>query len=234
MKWFKHDSMANRDAKLEKVLLKYGSDGYALYWLCLELIADRIDSAHIDFELEHDAETLGARLKVDTLRVEEIMRYLVTLELFENDQNRITCLKLASRLENSIVKNPELKMIQSGIKSRKIPENPGQIRLDKIRPEENRKESKQNFIIPTIDEVKEYCQERKNRVDAERFFDYYESKGWMIGKNKMKNWRAAVRTWEKNDKDRKPDIGSYTRPKCECGGEFNPGGFCKSCGKEIS
>ena len=90
------------------------------------------------------------------------------------------------------------------------------------------------FKQPTIDEVKEYCQERKNRVDAERFLDYYESKGWMIGKNKMKDWRAAVRTWEKNDKERKPDIGTYTRPKCKCGGEFNPGGFCTKCGAEIS
>lgn len=90
------------------------------------------------------------------------------------------------------------------------------------------------FIVPTLEEVKQYCQERKNRVDAELFLDYYEAKGWMIGKNKMKNWRAAVRTWEKNDKERKPDIGTYTRPKCKCGGEFNPGGFCKSCGAEIS
>ncbi len=54
------------------------------------------------------------------------------------------------------------------------------------------------FIIPTPEEIKKYCEDRKNNVDAERFFDYYESKGWMIGKNKMKDWKAAVRTWEKS------------------------------------
>ena len=59
-------------------------------------------------------------------------------------------------------------------------------------------EKTKRFIPPTIDEIKFYCQERKNNVDAERFFNFYEMKGWMIGKNKMKDWKAAVRTWEGN------------------------------------
>lgn len=53
------------------------------------------------------------------------------------------------------------------------------------------------FIPPTADEVRVYCMERCNNVDADRFVDYYTSKGWMIGKNKMKDWKAAVRTWER-------------------------------------
>ncbi|MDP4271760.1 MAG: hypothetical protein Q8909_16815, partial [Bacteroidota bacterium] len=57
------------------------------------------------------------------------------------------------------------------------------------------------FSPPSIDEVKAYCKERKNNVDAERFFNFYSSKGWMIGKNKMKDWFAAVRTWEKETKN---------------------------------
>lgn len=55
------------------------------------------------------------------------------------------------------------------------------------------------FTPPTVEEVLSYCEERKNDVDAQRFVDYYSSKGWMIGKNKMKDWRAAVRTWEHAD-----------------------------------
>lgn len=57
-----------------------------------------------------------------------------------------------------------------------------------------------HFTPPTIEEVKEYCQERKNNVDPERFVDFYTSKGWMIGKSKMKDWKAAVRGWEKEAK----------------------------------
>ena len=65
----------------------------------------------------------------------------------------------------------------------------------------NKKEIyKERFIKPTLEEVKEYCLERKNNVDAERFINFYESKGWYVGKNKMKDWKACVRTWEAKDK----------------------------------
>ena len=53
------------------------------------------------------------------------------------------------------------------------------------------------FKPPSVDEVRAYCCERMNNVNAEAFVDFYESKGWMVGKNKMKDWKAAVRTWEK-------------------------------------
>ena len=55
------------------------------------------------------------------------------------------------------------------------------------------------FTPPTVEEVKAYCAERKNNVDAQRFVDYYTSNGWQVGKNKMRDWRAAVRTWERNN-----------------------------------
>lgn len=101
--------------------MKYGSDGYALYWLCLELIAAPIDKSHITFELKHDCEVLGHRLHVDTLRVEEIMRYMVNIELFESDEtkSKISCLALAEKIENSIVKNPHMKAVQEHIKAGK-------------------------------------------------------------------------------------------------------------------
>ena len=54
------------------------------------------------------------------------------------------------------------------------------------------------FAPPTLEEVKEYCRERGNKVDPEKFIDFYTMKGWMVGKNKMKDWKAAVRTWEKD------------------------------------
>ena len=50
---------------------------------------------------------------------------------------------------------------------------------------------------PSIEEIRQYCLERNNGIDAEQFFDFYESKNWYVGKNKMKNWQAAIRTWEK-------------------------------------
>jgi hypothetical protein len=56
---------------------------------------------------------------------------------------------------------------------------------------------------PKVEEVAAYCTERNNKIDPQGFVDFYESKGWMIGKNKMKDWKAAVRTWEKRSKEDK-------------------------------
>lgn len=74
------------------------------------------------------------------------------------------------------------------------------------------------FVKPSLDEIKAYCIERKNTVDPERFYNFYESKGWYVGKNSMKNWKAAVRTWEANVKTQvqssnKP-LKVYERKNC--------------------
>lgn len=67
--------------------------------------------------------------------------------------------------------------------------------LDKV----NKKEIKERkFTPPTLEEVKAYCAERKNAVDPQHFLDYYTANGWKVGKNAMKDWKAAVRTWESN------------------------------------
>ena len=60
-------------------------------------------------------------------------------------------------------------------------------------------EPTKRFKKPTIEEIQAYCDERNNGIDAERFFDYYESKGWKVGKSPMKDWKASIRTWERNN-----------------------------------
>ena len=55
------------------------------------------------------------------------------------------------------------------------------------------------FVPPSVEEVRAYCLERGNGIDSQYVVDYYDARGWMIGKNKMKDWRAAVRTWERNN-----------------------------------
>ena len=58
------------------------------------------------------------------------------------------------------------------------------------------------FTPPSVDEVNDYCNQRNNSVDPQTFIDFYQAKGWMVGKNKMKDWKACVRTWETNRKQR--------------------------------
>lgn len=69
------------------------------------------------------------------------------------------------------------------------------------------------FKKPSVDEVRAYCQERKNRVDPQAFVDFYEAKGWKIGKNPMKDWQASVRTWEKRDDARQPERREIDYPE---------------------
>lgn len=66
--------------------------------------------------------------------------------------------------------------------------------IDKVIKEEEPKTRKAH---PTLEEVKAYCEERKNGIDAEQWFNFYASKGWMVGRSKMVDWKAAVRTWER-------------------------------------
>lgn len=65
------------------------------------------------------------------------------------------------------------------------------------------------FSPPTAKEVKEYCEARNNGIDPEEFVAFYESKGWFIGKNKMKSWKSAVITWEKQRKKESPERKRY-------------------------
>ena len=81
----------------------------------------------------------------------------------------------------------------------------GKVRLDiEGECEKPHSPKRKTFTKPTIDEIQDYCIERNNNVNAEQFFDYYESNGWKVGKNSMKDWKAAVRTWERSEY-RKPN-----------------------------
>lgn len=64
---------------------------------------------------------------------------------------------------------------------------------------EYKENTKRKFIKPTIEEIQEYCKERNNGINANAFYDFYESKDWYVGKNKMKDWKACIRTWEQRE-----------------------------------
>ncbi len=71
--------------------------------------------------------------------------------------------------------------------------------LPKGNKEEITKEEKRKrFLPPSLEEVRQYCIERRNNVNSEQFIDFYTANGWKVGKNSMKDWKAAVRTWERN------------------------------------
>lgn len=124
MKWFKHDSDASSDAKIKKLLIRHGAVGYAVYFHCLELIAGNVSNDNITFELEHDSEIIADNLRIKGTAeksgvqvVEEIMHYIVQLELFENHDGRITCFKMIKRLDSSMTGNPAFRKLIADAKN---------------------------------------------------------------------------------------------------------------------
>lgn len=78
-----------------------------------------------------------------------------------------------------------------------MPEGEGETYKQEAETEVDRRAPR--FTIPTVEQVAEYCLERRNAVDAQRFVDHYTANGWKVGRNQMKDWKASVRTWEKNE-----------------------------------
>ena len=172
MKWFKHDANASADSKLQNVLLDYGLEGYGLYWYCIELIAGNVEADNITFSLEHDARIIARNTGSTAQKVEEMMRYFVTVGLFENTDGVVTCMKLAKRLDQSMTSNPAMRAIINGLKSKSgvVVAIPGikedeshdaikqnhdsvmqdKIRLDQIRQEEIREKTKDPMSKPTV------------------------------------------------------------------------------------
>jgi len=90
-----------------------------------------------------------------------------------------------------------------------------QVKLSKVKLSKIKESSPKAkaFVPPSLEELKNYCNERGNKINSQNFIDFYQSKGWMVGKNKMKDWKACVRTWESRSQDeiKKADTGPIYR-----------------------
>lgn len=116
MEWFRHDSNANLDEKLQEVLLDYGLEGYGLYWYCIELIVGKTSADNITFELKHDARVIARNTGSSPQKVEEMMKRFISVGLFENNDGKITCMKVAKRLMSSATSNPKMRHMIQDIK----------------------------------------------------------------------------------------------------------------------
>ena len=168
--------------------------------------------------VEYDAEKICRDCKyfsIDTVRVAlELYKALGLVYQYENGLFRITdfekmigsqsigAAKKQTQLEN---RKKALELNKGTGGGQKVENFPPEIDIDKDKDKEidididiEEKPKRKRFVPPTLEEVKDYCFERNNNVDAERFIDYYTSNGWKVGKNPMKDWKSAVRTWEKS------------------------------------
>jgi len=239
MQWFKHDTDAITDAKIKKLIMRFGADGYAIYFHCIELIAGSVSDHNITFELEHDAEIIADNLKIqgtsDTSavdRVNQIMRYIVSLGLFEENNGHIFCFKILKRLDTSMTSNPKMReIITSAKKSHdKVMISHDSVMQEENRREENRIEQKRRdekredapdkpakstkhkhgeykHVLLTSDEYLRLCEEWGEpellRMIKE-LDEGIERKGY-----KYKNHNLALRKWKSNEKTQR---NGYSKP----------------------
>lgn len=183
---------------------KYGNDGYAFWFKILEMLAST-EGHYVDCNNIHKWEFLQAKTYLDENKCNEILDLLAKLDAIDKKlwtKRIVWCDNFIDGIAD-VYKNRRVDMPIKPSFYRRKPQQKG-ISTDR-NPHSKLKETKlketnRRFIKPSIKEIRQYCIERKNAVDPEQFFDFYESKGWMVGKNKMKDWKACVRTWEKNSK----------------------------------
>lgn len=212
--WFAHEAKANRDSKMKKLLMRYGAEGYGLYWYCVEHVADNV-GPKLTFEVEHDSEILAHELQIDTLRVEEMMRYMVSVGLFEESEGVISCLSLLKHLTPKCTRNEELKTLIREAKSipmsATVPDSPRESETVPPRGEERRGEEnkrigakappRKRFKPPTQKEVEAYMLEKGASqsvalTESQKLIDYYGSIGWERGRGvTIKSWKHCVSGW---------------------------------------
>lgn len=118
----------------------------------------------------------------------------------ENQEHSTTVIRSNYDRNTTVILKEENKRKENNKESnsKELPKKVADANAPAPREKEDVKPKAQRFIPPTVEEVNTYCAERNNGIDAQTFVDFYTAKGWMIGKNKVKDWRAAVRTWERS------------------------------------
>lgn len=207
MQWYKHDTNATNDAKIKKLIIRHGAVGYAIYFHCLELIAGDLSENNITFCLEHDSEIIADNLKIQGTPeksgmqiVEEIMHYILELDLFQERNNHIYCYKLLKRLDSSMTSSPKFRQIISDAKQShdRVMTESCKIRIDKKRIDKKR------LTVPTLNEILSYISEQSLSVDGTFFLKYYTESNWIDSNGKkVINWKLKLLTWDKQNKNRR-------------------------------
>ena len=200
MDWYQHSTGSHDDPDISDAIDEFGIAAYSTFFITLEVYGEEYN--HLDSEewLTISQRFLARKLRISSTKVQQILN-------FYSERQRI----LVKTTGNTIsIKCPKFIEIASNWTKRKKPLPTEGLQRDNVVPTAIEKEEKKKrrekekinrtvFQIPSLEEIKAYCLERKNNIDPQLFLDKYIGNGWMVGKNKMKDWKAVIRTWEKND-----------------------------------
>lgn len=213
MDWFRHDSNANLDEKLQEVLLDYGLEGYGLYWYCIELIVGKTSVDDITFEIKHDARVIARNTGSTAQRVEEMMKRFISLGLFENNDGKITCLKVAKRLMSSATSNIQMRNLIQNIKVRHddVMTASDKIRSDKIRLDKIRldKPLRTNVLDDGFEEFWNNYPKKVGKEAARKAWEKYKSNFTLDAVLLALDWQIESDQWRRNDGQFIPNPATY-------------------------
>ncbi|MBC8603180.1 DUF4373 domain-containing protein [Parabacteroides acidifaciens] len=229
--YFSHDADAMNDPKCMLLISQLGMEGYGAFWGLVELL--RVQPEYkMSIQL---VPAIAARFQMSEAKLKTVISafglFQVTDDYFFYSQSlrdrmqvmldKIDRRKIASKVANEVRWGKRIALPVSELSD----SNPNGLRTDSdfIQNEMKRNEIKKKgikkkadaFRPPQLSEIEAYCRDRGNNVDSEKFYNFYQSKGWMVGKNKMKDWKAAVRTWEKEDKSKKQQSNEKSKQYTE-------------------
>lgn len=198
MEWFKHDSNANFDEKLQQLLIDYGLEGYGLYWYCLELIVNKISKDNVSFELKHSARIIARNTGSSEQKISEIMNYLVQIGLFSNQNGQIFCTKIAKRLSTSATSNQEMRLLISQI-NKQLEEK--EALMDKSHDDVMKEEKRKEEII--LDDFDVFWSKYRNKAKKE-----YSRECWNKKKPPLQEVLDALE-WQNNMLQWTKDKGKF-------------------------
>lgn len=212
--WLKLKDDFFRDKRIKKLRRIAGGDTYTVIYLKMQLLSIKNNGVLIYEGIEETfADELALELDEETENVKVTLAFLHSNGMIEEtEQNQflmtetIKCIGSESASAERVRRHRENKSKNLLQSNAQVTSGNTEIEKEKDREKElEKKEDKEKtkgkakrFTKPTLEEIQAYCKERNNNVDAERFYDYYEANGWKVGKNAMKDWKASVRTWERN------------------------------------
>lgn len=228
IKWIKIDTGLFNNRKIRQIERLGNSDALIVIWLKMLILAAEVnEDGYLFFtdSVPYDAELMATQFDRPIELIVDALNTFVKYEMLEKEpiENGFSDIyRIANwekyqnasgmeriREQNRLRKQRERERKRDneechGVTSRDSHGTDKDKEKDKDKDKEKDKEEVKPkkrvlFTPPTVDEVKAYCLERNNKIDAQTFIDFYEAKGWMIGANKMKDWKAAVRTWEKRN-----------------------------------
>jgi hypothetical protein len=219
VKWFKHISDSLDDPFIFGLMEEFGHSGYVVFFGVLEIYS-REFSTKDDWILTEKLSYFRHKLLISCSKFKKILSKITKWEVtYNGDLVSIYIPKYKELLDESTLKKLREHDKSFRNASGMLPKSEGTDKEEDKDKEEDRDKKKEEGedpppfpgiekeqpkkkpIPPTINEVKVYCLERKNNVDPEAWMAFYTSNGWMVGKNKMKDWKSAIITWEKRGGD---------------------------------